>query len=98
MKYHFQFKAKKLNKSTNTIVHIDENYKWSLQATKIKESPIFEIQKYNGQNSCSTSIRRTDHRRASYMIIETTSPINIKMPIKFTNQRTSLMTFVESLA
>ncbi|XP_022849931.1 uncharacterized protein LOC111372026 [Olea europaea var. sylvestris] len=69
VKCQFEYKVKKSNKSTSTIVCIDENCKWRLRATKIVESPIFEVRKYNGHHSCSMSFRRRDHRHASYMII-----------------------------
>ncbi|XP_022875735.1 uncharacterized protein LOC111394204 [Olea europaea var. sylvestris] len=69
MKCQFEYKVKRSNKSTYTIVCIDENCKWRLRATKIVESPIFEVRKCNGHHSCSMSVRHRDHRHASYMII-----------------------------
>ncbi|XP_022843412.1 uncharacterized protein LOC111366964 [Olea europaea var. sylvestris] len=68
VKCHFYYKAKNSNKSTYTIVCIDENCKWRLRATKIVESPIFEVRKYNGHHSYSMSVHHRDHRHASYMI------------------------------
>ncbi|KAL2466967.1 Uncharacterized protein Adt_42818 [Abeliophyllum distichum] len=69
VKCHFEFKVKKSNKSIYTVVCIEKNCKWRLRAIKIKESPNFEVRKYNGHHSCSMSVRRRDHRHASYMVI-----------------------------
>ncbi|KAL6536104.1 hypothetical protein OROHE_012948 [Orobanche hederae] len=43
LKFHFEFKVKKSDKSVYTIVCVDENCGWRLRATKMKNSEIFVL-------------------------------------------------------
>ncbi|KAL2480465.1 Uncharacterized protein Adt_33431 [Abeliophyllum distichum] len=63
MKYDFEFRVKKSNKQTYTIVCFDQNCKWRLQATKFAECDYFKVRKYKHEHTCSLSIRGNDHRQ-----------------------------------
>lgn len=69
MRCQFEFKVKKSNTSIYCVVCIDEKCNWRLRATKMKGSDMFEIRKYVGLHTCSLSVRRKDHKHATYSVI-----------------------------
>ncbi|XP_022855837.1 uncharacterized protein LOC111377032 [Olea europaea var. sylvestris] len=69
VKYQFEFKVKKSNKSVYTVVCVEKICNWRLRATSIAESEIFQIRKYSSHHICSMSVRRRDNRHATYSVI-----------------------------
>ncbi|PON43656.1 hypothetical protein TorRG33x02_333370 [Trema orientale] len=46
-----------------------ENCKWSVRATQIKQTPIFQIRRYNSEHTCSVDSRQGENRQATSYII-----------------------------
>lgn len=64
LRHNFEFKVKKSDKSTYTIICIDDSCQWRLRATKIDTNEFFVIRKYAREHTCEVGIRRNDHRQA----------------------------------
>jgi hypothetical protein len=64
MKHNFEFKVKKSNKSTYTIICVDNNCSWRLSATKMDTNEFFVVRKYAREHTCEVGIRQNDHRQA----------------------------------
>ncbi|XP_022847476.1 uncharacterized protein LOC111369964 isoform X2 [Olea europaea var. sylvestris] len=64
LKHNFEFKVKKSNKSTYTIICIDDSCHWHLRATKMDTNELFVIRKYAREHTCEVGIRQNDHRQA----------------------------------
>lgn len=65
----FQFRTKKSNQTKYKVVCIDASCKWSVMATRVKNSRNFEVRKLNGEHTCSFSLRCKEHRKPSYQSI-----------------------------
>lgn len=63
LKYNFEYKVKKSNKTVYTIVCVDDNCSWFLQAMKMDTNELFEFHKYEREYTCQVGIRRKDHKQ-----------------------------------
>ncbi|XP_022893831.1 uncharacterized protein LOC111408289 [Olea europaea var. sylvestris] len=64
MRRNFEFKVKKSNKSTYTIICVDNNCSWRLSATKMDTNEFFVVRKYAREHTCEVGICQNDHRQA----------------------------------
>ena len=71
MTKHFQVKVKKSTRSLLHVVCNDDRCQWQVRATKLKDSDMFVIRRYEELHTCSIEIRQGQHRQAkSWMIGE----------------------------
>ncbi|XP_022880786.1 uncharacterized protein LOC111398064 [Olea europaea var. sylvestris] len=52
-----------------TIVYVDDNFKWMLRGSSVKQSAIFMIRKFNNVHTCSIYYCRNAHRHATSSVI-----------------------------
>ncbi|CAA3031907.1 cytochrome P450 93A3-like, partial [Olea europaea subsp. europaea] len=64
LKYNFEFKVKKSNKSLLTVACVEDSCNWRLRATKMDTNECFVIRKYLREHTCEVGILRNDHRQA----------------------------------
>lgn len=64
LKFNFEFKVKKSNKSLLTVVCVDDSCRWRLRGTKMDTNENFVVRKYIREHTCELGIRQNDHRQA----------------------------------
>lgn len=64
LKFNFEFKVKKSNKSLLTLVCVNDNCHWRLRATKMETNESFVVHKYTREHTCGLGTRVNDHRQA----------------------------------
>ena len=69
LRNNFQFKVIKSSSQYMTIVCVDDECKWSLKASALKNSKIFMIRKYEPEHTCSLDSHSSEHRQASAQMI-----------------------------
>ncbi|XP_022860655.1 uncharacterized protein LOC111381146 [Olea europaea var. sylvestris] len=65
----FQFQVSRSSQKMLTVVCADDNCKWMLRASSVKQSTIFMIRKFNNVHTCSIDYRRNTHRHATSSVI-----------------------------
>ncbi|XP_022872850.1 uncharacterized protein LOC111391817 [Olea europaea var. sylvestris] len=65
----FQFQVSRSSLKMLTIVCADDNCKWMLRASSVKQSAIFMIRKFKNVHTCSIDYRRNAHEHATSSVI-----------------------------
>ncbi|XP_022883876.1 uncharacterized protein LOC111400718 [Olea europaea var. sylvestris] len=65
----FQFRLIRSSMKMFTVVCVDDNWKWMLRASTVKQSTIFMIRKFINVHTCSLDFRRNAHRHAISSVI-----------------------------
>ncbi|XP_022880686.1 uncharacterized protein LOC111397956 [Olea europaea var. sylvestris] len=65
----FQFQVSRSSLKMLNVVCADDNCKWMLRASSVKQSAIFMIRKFNNVHTCSIDYRCNAHRHATSSVI-----------------------------
>ncbi|XP_022858399.1 uncharacterized protein LOC111379274 [Olea europaea var. sylvestris] len=65
----FQFRVSRSSMKMLTVVCVDDNCKWMLRASTVKQSAIFMIRKFINVHTCSLDFRRNAHRHVTSSVI-----------------------------
>ncbi|XP_022893941.1 uncharacterized protein LOC111408408 [Olea europaea var. sylvestris] len=65
----FQFQVSRSSQKMLTVVCADDNCKWMLRASSVKQSAIFMIRKFNNVHTCPIDYRRNAHQHATSSVI-----------------------------
>ncbi|XP_022880619.1 uncharacterized protein LOC111397883 [Olea europaea var. sylvestris] len=65
----FQFRVSRSSLKMLTVVCVDDNCKWMIRASIVKQSAIFMIRKFVAVHTCSLDFRRNVHRHATSPVI-----------------------------
>ncbi|XP_022880717.1 uncharacterized protein LOC111397985 [Olea europaea var. sylvestris] len=65
----FQFRVSRSSLKMLIVVCVDDNCKWMLRASTVKQSAIFMIRKFVAVHTCSLDFRRNAHRHATSVVI-----------------------------
>ncbi|XP_022899243.1 uncharacterized protein LOC111412540 [Olea europaea var. sylvestris] len=65
----FQFQVSRSSQKMLTVVFADDNCKWMLRDSSVKQSAIFMIRKFNNVHTCFVDYRRNAHRHVTSSVI-----------------------------
>nr|XP_009589546.1 uncharacterized protein LOC104086901 [Nicotiana tomentosiformis] len=69
IKEHFEFYVKRSSNTRYSLVCTDEKCGWTVRGSRIKESTLFKIVKFQRTHECSVDIRKSHQRQATSNVI-----------------------------
>ncbi|XP_019236299.1 PREDICTED: protein FAR1-RELATED SEQUENCE 2-like [Nicotiana attenuata] len=69
IKEHFEFYVNRSSNMRYSLVCTDEKCTWTVRGSRIKESTLFKIVKFQRTHECSVDIRKSDQRQATSNVI-----------------------------
>ncbi|XP_019238936.1 PREDICTED: uncharacterized protein LOC109218991 [Nicotiana attenuata] len=69
IKEHFEFYVNRSSNTRYSLVCTDEKCTWTVRGSRIKESTLFKIVKFQRTHECSVDIRKSDQRQATSNVI-----------------------------
>ncbi|XP_019237441.1 PREDICTED: uncharacterized protein LOC109217628 [Nicotiana attenuata] len=69
IKEHFEFYVNRSSNTTYSLVCTDKKCTWTVRGSRIKESTLFKIVKFQRTHECSVDIRKSDQRQATSNVI-----------------------------